>query len=73
VPVGRPRVAIEGRLRFEEFETSSGDYATRIYIVADQVEFLASRRRAAPRADNGQQADKQAEPAAAEAGDEIDF
>jgi single-strand DNA-binding protein len=37
-------VAIEGRLRFEEFETSSGDYASRVYIAADQVEFLASRR-----------------------------
>ena len=37
-------VAIEGRLHFEEFDTSSGDYASRVYILADQVEFLASRR-----------------------------
>jgi single-strand DNA-binding protein len=64
-------IGIEGRLRFDEFETSSGDYATRVYIVADQVEFLVSRRAGSP--DNGQQADKQAQPAAVEAGDEIDF
>jgi single-strand DNA-binding protein len=37
-------VAIEGRLRFDEFETKGGDYASRVYIVADAVEFLASRR-----------------------------
>jgi len=49
-------VAIEGRLRFEEFETQAGDYASRVYIVADQVEFLASRRsRDGSRPDNGQE------------------
>jgi single-strand DNA-binding protein len=37
-------VAIEGRLGFEEFETKAGDYASRVYLIADQVEFLASRR-----------------------------
>jgi single-strand DNA-binding protein len=36
-------VAIEGRLRFEEFETKGGDYASRVYIAADAVEFLARR------------------------------
>jgi single-strand DNA-binding protein len=35
------QVAIDG---FEEFETKGGDYASRVYIVADVVEFLASRR-----------------------------
>jgi len=38
-------VAIEGRLGFEEFETKAGDYASRVYLVADAVEFLASHRR----------------------------
>jgi single-strand DNA-binding protein len=50
-------VAIEGRLRFEEFETSSGDYASRVYIAADQVEFLASRRNR-----DGSQSDHGREP-----------
>jgi single-strand DNA-binding protein len=36
-------VGIEGRLRFEEFETKGGDYASRVYIAADAVEFLARR------------------------------
>jgi single-strand DNA-binding protein len=68
-------VAIDGRLRFEEFQTSGGDYATRVYIVADKVEFLASRRRGGARADNGPQRDGQREPAAVDAGgdDQIDF
>jgi len=58
-------VAIDGRLRFEEFETKGGDYASRVYIVADAVEFLASRRRDGSQADNGQDADEQVEPATA--------
>ena len=33
-------VAIEGRLHFEEFETKAGDYASRVYIAADSVEFV---------------------------------
>ncbi len=41
-------------LRFEEFETSSGDYASRVYIAADGVEFLASRRRDGSQAENGE-------------------
>jgi single-strand DNA-binding protein len=68
-------VAIEGRLHFEEFETSSSEYALRVYIVADQVEFLASRRsRDGSQADNGQEPGEQAAPAAVEAGgDDIDL
>jgi single-strand DNA-binding protein len=54
-------VGIEGRLRFEEFETRGGDYASRVYIVADAVEFLASRRRDGSQADNGQGPGDQAE------------
>jgi single-strand DNA-binding protein len=61
-------VAIEGRLRFEEFETKGGDYASRVYIAADAVEFLASRRRDGSRADSGLERDGRREPAAAEAG-----
>jgi single-strand DNA-binding protein len=58
-------VAIEGRLRFEEFETSGGDYASRICIVADVVEFLASRRRDGSQADDGEEPDEPAEAAQA--------
>jgi single-strand DNA-binding protein len=69
-------VAIEGRLRFEEFETSGGGYASRVYIVADAVEFLASRRRRDDsEAENGQEPDSAAEAAGAAPGsdDEIAF
>ena len=38
-------VAIDGRLLFEEFETQDRSYASRVYIVAERVEFLASRTR----------------------------
>jgi single-strand DNA-binding protein len=63
-------VAIEGRLHFEEFETKAGDYASRVYIVADGIEFLASRRRSdGSQADEDQEPDGRAEPAAAETGD----
>lgn len=48
-------VAIEGRLHFEEFDTSGGEYASRVYIIADSVEFLNSRRRDGAEADNGQE------------------
>jgi len=61
-------VAIEGRLRFAEFETKRGDYASRVYIAADAVEFLASRRRDGTEADNAQQSDGQAAVATVEAG-----
>jgi single-strand DNA-binding protein len=54
-------VGIEGRLRFEEFETKGGDYASRVYIVADAVEFLASRRRDGSQADDAQGPGDQAE------------
>ena len=69
-------VGIEGRLRFEEFETKGGDYASRVYIVADAVEFLNSRRRRDDsEAENGQEPDSEAEAAAAAPGsdDEIAF
>ena len=38
-------VAIDGRLLFDEFKTQDGGYASRVYIVAERVEFLASRTR----------------------------
>src|SRR5829696_2695661 len=37
-------VAIDGRLLFDEFKTQDGGYASRIYIVAERVEFLANRK-----------------------------
>ena len=39
-------VAIDGRLLFDEFQTQDGGYASRVYVVAERVEFLASRTRA---------------------------
>jgi single-stranded DNA-binding protein len=42
-------VAVDGRLLFDEFQTQDGGYASRVYIVAERVEFLASRK-----APNGQ-------------------
>jgi single-strand DNA-binding protein len=61
-------VGIAGRLRFEEFETRDGDYASRVYIVADAVEFLASRRRDGSQAHTGQEPGGRPENTAAEAG-----
>ena len=55
-------VAIEARLRFEEFETKAGGYAQRVYLIADQVEFLASRQQGGQDQDNGEQPDQPAEP-----------
>ena len=37
-------IAVDGRLLFDEFQTQDGQYASRIYIVAERVEFLASRK-----------------------------
>jgi single-strand DNA-binding protein len=65
-------VAIEGRLRFEEFETKAGDYASRVYMVADQVEFLASRRRGEDQDEHDQQPDEQREPAQIAGGEEAE-
>jgi single-strand DNA-binding protein len=57
------QVAVTGRLRFEEFETKKGEYASRVYVVADRVEFLGRR----PRQDEGSQESEQPadEPATA--------
>ncbi|UTI64875.1 single-stranded DNA-binding protein [Paraconexibacter antarcticus] len=38
-------IALDGRLLFDEFQTQDGSYASRVYIVAERVEFLASRNR----------------------------
>ena len=35
-------VAIDGRLLFDEFKTQDGAYASRVYVIAERVEFLAS-------------------------------
>jgi single-stranded DNA-binding protein len=45
-------IAVDGRLLFDEFQTQDGGYASRVYIVAERVEFLASRPRS-----NGQASD----------------
>jgi single-strand DNA-binding protein len=36
-------IAVDGRLLFDEFQTQDGAYASRVYIVAERVEFLGSR------------------------------
>ncbi len=41
--VGR-EVAIDGRLAFDERQTEDGSYASRVYVVAERVEFLAASR-----------------------------
>ena len=46
-------VAIDGRLLFDEFKTEDGGYASRVYVIAERVEFLASRNRS-----NGQASDQ---------------
>src|SRR5215210_3296334 len=46
-------IAVDGRLLFDEFQTQDGNYASRIYIVAERVEFLASRKPS-----NGQASDE---------------
>jgi single-strand DNA-binding protein len=38
-------IAVDGRLLFDEFQTQDGAYASRVYVVAERVEFLASRNR----------------------------
>lgn len=38
-------VAVDGRLLFDEYQTQDGNYASRVYIVAERVDFLASRNR----------------------------
>jgi single-strand DNA-binding protein len=43
-------VAIDGRLLFEEFQTQDGGYASRVYVIAERVEFLASRNRSTSQA-----------------------
>jgi single-strand DNA-binding protein len=38
-------IAVDGRLLFDEFQTQDGSRASRVYVVAERVEFLASRNR----------------------------
>jgi single-strand DNA-binding protein len=37
-------VAIDGRLHFDEFQTQDDNYASRVYIVAERVEFLPTHK-----------------------------
>jgi single-strand DNA-binding protein len=45
-------IAVDGRLLFDEFQTQDGQYASRVYIVAERVEFLASRKSSDGQASN---------------------
>ena len=59
-------IAIDGRLLFDEFQTQDGTYASRIYIVAERVEFLATRNnRSDGQASDVASPDKPAETGAA--------
>jgi single-strand DNA-binding protein len=62
------KVAIEGRLRWHQWETPQGDKRSKVDIVADEIEFLSSR-------DGGSGPSYSApEPAAIDVGgDEIPF
>jgi single-strand DNA-binding protein len=62
------KVAIEGRLRWHQWETPQGEKRSKVDIIADEIEFLTSR-------DGGSGAQYSApEPAAIdEIGDEIPF
>ena len=44
-------VAIDGRLHFEEFQTQDRGYASRVYVIAERVEFLNSRKASTGQAD----------------------
>jgi single-strand DNA-binding protein len=59
-------IAVDGRLLFDEFQTQDGAYASRIYIVAERVEFLASRKTSTGQAsdDAGDGAGRESEQAA---------
>ena len=62
-------VGIDGRLVFEEFETQGGGYASRVYIVAQSVEFLASRARKTGQADSERSPEQPAAVSSGRSGD----
>jgi single-strand DNA-binding protein len=62
-------VAIDGRLLFEEFEPQGGGYASRVYVVAQSVEFLASRPRQDGQAESERSPDKPAAVSGERSGD----
>jgi single-strand DNA-binding protein len=61
-------VAVDGRLLFDEFKTQNGSYASRVSVVADRVEFLASQNFSPGQAD----AEVSPEQPAAESGEARD-
>jgi single-strand DNA-binding protein len=62
-------VGIDGRLVFEEFETQGGGYASRVYIVAKGVEFLASRARKTGQAESERSPEQPAAVSSGRSGD----
>jgi single-strand DNA-binding protein len=58
-------IAVDGRLLFDEFQTQDGSYASRVYIVAERVEFLASRKPSNAQASHEASPDKPATDGAA--------
>ena len=58
-------IAVDGRLLFDEFQTQDGAYASRVYIVAERVEFLASRNHSTGQASDEASPDQPATDGAA--------
>jgi single-stranded DNA-binding protein len=48
---------------FEEFQTQDGAYASRVYVIAERVEFLAARMRSTGQASEEAPPDEPAAPA----------
>ena len=61
------KVAIEGRLRWHQWENQQGEKRSKVDIIADEIEFLTSREGAPA------YAAPESAPAADEIGDEIPF
>src|SRR3954464_3228768 len=59
-------IAVDGRLLFDEFQPRAGASPSRIYIVAERVDFLASRKTSTGQAsdDAGDGASREGEQAA---------
>jgi single-stranded DNA-binding protein len=58
-------VAVDGRLLFDELRTQDGAYASRVYIVAERVEFLATGKPSNGQATDEASPDKPASDGAA--------
>ncbi|MDY0340227.1 MAG: single-stranded DNA-binding protein [Coriobacteriia bacterium] len=65
------KVAIEGKLRWSQWETPQGDKRSKLEVIADEVEFLSSRSGGSGNYDS--QPTQQASGTAEDLGEEIPF